>query len=164
MADTPSPIRPTDATARTLARELIRGARFGALAVLHPDTGRPHVTRVAITAARDGAPFTLVSDLSLHTRALRADPRACVLLGEPGPKGDPLTHPRLSLDVLARFVSRTDTEHVELRAEWLERHPKAKLYIDFADFAFVWLVPQGAALNGGFGRAYAMTAEDLPTA
>ena len=160
MADTPSPLRPTDAEARALARGLIAGARFGALAVVHPDTGLPHVTRIAVGTDAEGQPLTLISSLSLHTRALRGEPSACLLLGEPGPKGDPLTHPRLSLDVVAGFVPR-GADHDGLRARWLDLHPKAKLYIDFGDFAFARLTPTGAALNGGFGKAYALEASDL---
>ncbi len=158
--DAPSPIRPTDDDARALARGLIADARFGALAVVHPDTGLPHVTRVAIGTDARGVPVTLVSDLSLHTRALRAEPRACVLLGEPGPRGDPLTHPRLSLDVRAEVVPR-GAGHDVLRERWLAQHPKAKLYVDFADFWFVLLRPEGAALNGGFGRAFVLGPDDL---
>jgi putative heme iron utilization protein len=157
---TPSAIRPTDAEARDLARRLIAGARHGALAVVHPETGLPHVTRIAVGTDEAGAPVTLISSLSLHTRALRAEPRACLLLGEPGARGDPLTHPRLSLDIAAAFVPR-GTAHDALRAHWLAQHPKAKLYVDFGDFAFVRLAPQGAALNGGFGKAYLLTAQDL---
>ena len=158
--DAPSPIRPTDDDARALARSLIEGARFGALAAVHPDTGLPHVTRVAIGTDAGGEPVTLISELSLHTRALHAEPRACVLLGEPGDRGDPLTHPRLSLDVAAQFIPR-GPDHDALRDRWLALHPKARLYIDFADFAFVRLQPTGAALNGGFGRAFLLGPDDL---
>ena len=158
--DAPSPIRPTDDDARALARGLIDGARFGALAVVHPDTGLPHVTRVAMGTDTAAGPLTLISDLSLHTRALRTEPRACVLLGEPADRGDPLTHPRLSLDVTADFVPR-GADHDALRARWLAQHPKARLYIDFSDFAFVRLNPTGAALNGGFGRAFLLGPADL---
>ena len=161
-ADRPSPIRPTDAEARALARRLIAEARHGALAVLHPDSGAPHVTRIAVGTDPDGQPLTLISSLSLHTRALQAQPRACLLLGEPGPRGDPLTHPRLSLDIDAEFLPR-GALHERLRDHWLGQHPKARLYIDFADFAFVRLRPAGAALNGGFGKAYSLTAADLGT-
>lgn len=160
MPDAPSPIRPTDDEARRLARALIEGARFGALAVVHPETGLPHVTRIAVGTDAEGGPTTLISDLSLHTRALRAEPRACLLVGEPEPRGDPLTHPRLSLDVVAQFVPR-GPEHAALRSRWLELHPKARLYVDFGDFSFVRLAPAGAALNGGFGRAFVLTAADL---
>ena len=162
MSDEPpgDPLRPTDDEARALARSLMEGAAHGALGVLDPGTGWPHVTRVAVALVA-GAPLTLISALSHHTGALRADLRCSLLVGEPGPRGDPLTHPRLTLLARARFVAPDDPERPALRAAWLERHPKAKLYVDFADFAFVRLEPSGAHLNGGFGRAYRLGPEDL---
>ena len=155
------PIRPTDDAARSLARSLIDGARFGALGVLDPETGSPMVSRVAVACDPGGIPLMLVSDLSHHTRALRANPAASLLVGEPGGKGDPLTHPRLTIQAGARFVDRSGPDHGALRALWLARHPKAKLYVDFADFGFVRLVPGAAHLNGGFGKAFVLGPDDL---
>lgn len=156
-----SPIRPTDETARALARSLIAGADFGAFAVLHPETGTPHVARIALMPAIGGGLFAFVSALALHTRALAAAPQVGLLLGEPGPKGDPLTHPRLSLTATARFLSPHEGAAQGLRGAWLARHPKAKVYIDLPDFRFVHLAPTGALLNGGFGRAFELSAADL---
>ena len=149
------PIRPTDDEARALAKRLITDARFGALAVLQD--GRPAVTRVAVTTDEAGVPLMLVSDLSSHTKALRADPRCSLLLGEPGDKGDPLTHPRITLMCEAVFLPKTDA----LVARYLDLQPKAKLYIGFADFHFVQLQTLEAHLNGGFGKAYWLTPGDL---
>lgn len=157
----PNPIRPTDDEARRLARDLLENARFAALGVLDPGTGAPLVTRIALAQAPDGAPLTLISDLSAHTRALRADPRASLLVGEPGPKGDPLTHPRLTLQGRAAFVDRAGPDHARLRETYLDQNPKAQLYIDFADFSLVRLDIAEAHLNGGFGKAYRLTAADL---
>jgi Putative heme iron utilization protein len=158
-----NPIRPTDEEARTLARELIAGARFGAIGTLDPATGHPVVTRIALGPGPGPGNeiLTLVSGLSAHTKALRADPRAGLLLGEPGPKGDPLTHPRLSLQVEARPIYRDDPRFAAMRARWLADHPKSKLYIDLPDFFFFELHPLAAALNGGFGRAYNLTTSDF---
>jgi len=162
MAET-NPIRPTDDEARALARGLLAAARFGALGVIDPATGAPSVSRIAVGTTPQGAPMSLVSTLSGHTRALRANPACSLLVGEPGPKGDPLTHPRLSLHATARFVGREAPEHAGLRAHYLESHPKAALYIDFADFCFVVFDLRGASLNGGFGKAYELTpADHLP--
>ncbi len=156
-----TPIRPTDDEARALARGLVAAARHGALGTLDPVTGAPVVTRVGVGTTGTGEPLILVSDLSAHTAALRADPRASLLVGEPGAKGDPLAHPRLTLHCRARFVDRADAEHAALRARYLATHPKAALYVDFADFAFVVLAPGSASLNGGFGRAYDLSRDDL---
>ena len=159
--DAPSPIRPTDDEARHLARDLIDRARYAALGVIDPDTGAPLVSRVAFGTTPEGAPLTLISDLSHHTRALKADPVASLLVGEPGPKGDPLTHPRLTLQVRARFLRHGQDGHGDMAAHWLRAHPKSRLYIGFADFAFALFDVKAAYLNGGFGRAFVLTPADL---
>jgi putative heme iron utilization protein len=156
-----TPIRPTDDDARALARGLIDSARFGALGVLDPDGQGPLVTRIAVATDAEGRPLTLISDLSLHTRALRLNPACSLLVGEPGQKGDPLTHPRLTIQARAEFVARGEAEHARLRTRYLAQIPKAKLYIDFADFSLVRLLPIGAHLNGGFGKAFVLTPDDL---
>jgi putative heme iron utilization protein len=158
---TRSPIRPTDDEARALARRLMTEARIGALGVIDPATGAPHVTRVAVAAGTGLAPAILVSELSHHTRALEAQAACSLLVGEPGPKGDPLTHPRLTLQCRARFADRGGSEHAALRARHLARHPKSALYIDFADFRFALLEVEAGHLNGGFGKAFVLTREDI---
>ncbi len=148
------PIRPTDDEARALARTLIGNARFGALATLQENA--PFVTRIAL-APEDGSLVTLVSDLATHTGSLRQNPQASLLIGEPGPKGDPLTHPRLTLQVTPEFLDKTEAAI----ANYLEYQPKAKLYIGFGDFHLVKLAPESAFLNGGFGKAYRLSPNDL---
>lgn len=151
----PSPIRPTDEEARQLVKMLLDTARFGALAVTDPSTQSPYVSRIA--TIMDGAtPLILVSTLSLHTKALQSDANCSLLIGEPGDKGDPLTHPRLT--IMAR-AERTDKEqHKEL---WLSKIPKAQLYFDFTDFLMFRLSPHKFHLNGGFGKAYELTPDEL---
>jgi len=149
------PIRPTDDDARALARRLMTEARHGALGVLDPASGAPLVSRVAV--GHDGAaPLLLVSTLSQHTRALQADARCSLLLGEPGARGDPLTHARLTIQGRGDTVNKAAG-----RAAWLAQHPKATLYIDFADFLLIRISVTGAFLNGGFGRAFQLVAADL---
>lgn len=154
----PSPLRPVDEEARKLAAKLLSEATFAALAHLDPVSGHPLVTRVGV-ATHDQMPIILISQLSAHTAALEADPRCSLLLGEPG-KGDPLAHPRMTLVGQALKITDPDNRSA-MRATYLTRHPKAELYIDFADFAFWQIVPQRAALNGGFGKAYVLLRQDL---
>ena len=75
MKDTKDVIRPTDAEAIRLARTLMRTARFGALAVLEPQTGWPMASRVGVATDLDGSPVILVSLLAAHTKAILAAPR-----------------------------------------------------------------------------------------
>lgn len=150
------PIRPTDETARSDAHALLAGAAFGAIAVTHPDNGHPHVTRIAVLYAHRRL-LSLMSDLSVHTRALQADPRCSLLLGEPGPKGDPLTHPRITLQCAAEFLPDKSDRDI-----WIAARPKSALYVDFADFRFVTFDIIGADLNAGFGKAYRLQRQDFP--
>ena len=156
-----SPIRPTDEEARNLARQLLASSRYAALGVLHPDTQAPFVSRIALGITPDNLPMTLVSTLALHTRALHANAACSLLIGEPPPKGDPLAFPRLTLTAVARFVDNGSSLHQTLRSHYLETHPKAQLYIDFTDFSFVMFQAEHGALNGGFGKAYHLSPDDL---
>lgn len=153
-------IRETDAQAIRLARTLIRAARYGAIAVLDPRDGAPMASRVAVATDLDGAPIILVSALSAHTGALAADPRCSLLVGEPG-KGDPLAYPRISISCRAIRLERDTQDHARAERRYLNRHPKGKLYAGFPDFSFFRLEPQGASLNGGFGKAYLLSRADL---
>ncbi|MEM7295553.1 MAG: pyridoxamine 5-phosphate oxidase, partial [Pseudomonadota bacterium] len=123
--------RLADDDARAQARAVLASARHAAIGVIDPMSGGPSVTRIAIAILK-GAPHTLISTLSSHTAALKVDPRASLLLGEPGAKGDPLTHPRLSLRVTAR-----PAEKATLRHAWLAARPKSGLYYDFTDFELI---------------------------
>jgi heme iron utilization protein len=150
------PIRPTDDEARSLARDLIAQARFAALGVIDPDTGAPMVTRIALVPGPDGAPLTLISNLSAHTGALAANPACSLLIGEPGAKGDPLTHPRLTLQARAEQADKA-----ALKGHYLSLYPKAQLYYDFGDFGLIRFAPLAGLLNGGFGKAYRLSPADL---
>ncbi len=150
-----TPIRPTDDEARLLARRLLHDARHGALGVIDPASGAPMVSRVAV--GHDGRdPLILISSLSRHWHGIVAHPSCSLMVGDPGPKGDPLTFPRLTLQAQAE-----PEEKAAWREIWLASHPKTALYFDFADFSLYRLRVSSAFLNGGFGRAYELTRDDL---
>ncbi|MBP0614371.1 HugZ family protein [Jiella mangrovi] len=146
--------------ARRLARILLRSARDGALGVVRPKDGIPAVSRVLVATDFAGRPVLLVSDLSLHSRAIATDPRCSLLVGQRG-KGDPLAHPRMTVFSTAIPISRESDEGQAIRERFLSRHPTAALYVDFPDFRFLRLEPQDAALNGGFARAYDLSVDDF---
>lgn len=156
----PDPVAPADAAALELACSLL-AARHAGLAYADPATAVPGISRIAFGLDGGGQPLTLVSALAEHAGALRANPACALLLGEVGARGDPLTHPRLMLRARAAFVGADDPSRAGLRALWLKEHPKAALYIDFADFALVRLQPVSAVLNAGFGKAFRLGAEEL---
>lgn len=158
--DPQSPIRETNDEARALGQSLLGDATFAALASLEPETGFPLASRIAFALDGEGYPVSLMSTLAIHTRALLENPRCSVLVGEPG-KGDPLAHPRISLQTNAVRVEHNTSVHKALRDHYLQSHPKAALYVDFGDFFFFKFDIQKAYLNGGFGKAFILDASDL---
>lgn len=160
MTEKKDVIRPTDSEAIALGKQLLRTAQFGALGVLDKDDGSPFVSRAGVATSMDGTPIILISLLSQHTQALLADSRCSLLLGEPG-KGDPLAYPRISLICQANKIDRNSAAYEHARRRYLNRHPKAKLYVGLGDFDFFSLSVQHASLNGGFGKAYRLTGDEL---
>jgi putative heme iron utilization protein len=142
------PRQPADFDPVATGRMLLRAGRVAALGTLDAANGFPATTLVTYATDLDGAPVLLVSGLSHHTKNLSDDTR-CSLLISQGGKGDPLAHPRLTLQCVAERV-----EDAVIRRRFLARHPKAQLYVDFPDFAFFRLAPQRMMLNGGFARAF----------
>lgn len=152
MASTDVFQKPDDA-AIELAKTLVRDARSGALAVIDPASGAPSVSRVGVATDLQGMPLILVSTLAPHTKAIIADPRCSLLVGEPG-KGDPLAHPRASVRCNAIQLAVGSDSYLQCKFRYLEQRPKAKLYADFSDFLLFRLEPVSVILTAGFGRAF----------
>ncbi|MCX7286624.1 MAG: pyridoxamine 5-phosphate oxidase [Rhodobacterales bacterium] len=160
MTTRPDPVQPADAAALALVQGLLT-LGHAALAWTDPDTGTPAISRIAFARDPDAGLLTLISGLAPHFRGLCAAPDCALMLGEIGDKGDPLSHPRLMIRARADFVAPDDPARPAIRSRWLERAPKARVYIDLPDFAFVRLTPLSALLNGGFARAFRLTPGEL---
>lgn len=154
---TRDPVRATTEDARGSARQMLAAMRHATLAVNDPATGHPHLSRIACQIDGTGVPVALLSGLAVHSRALAADPRGALLVETQGGKGDPMTWPRLSLQVTASVIA----DPGGLRDRWLAAHPKAAVFIDLPDFRFWRLVPLAGFLNAGFGAAFRLTPADL---
>ncbi|MEL6336642.1 MAG: DUF2470 domain-containing protein [Pseudomonadota bacterium] len=159
MAEEPKGVlRTVDDAARRQAQTLLRCERLGSLATLEPGTGWPMVSRVSLATSMEGHPLFLASQLSPHFGAMAADGRVSLLLGT-ADKGDPLAHARMT--VIGRAEILRDEARERNMRRFLARQPKAELYAFFGDFALWQLVVERVSLNGGFGKAYEMTAEDV---
>src|SRR5271165_3437796 len=137
------------------ARRLLRAARRGTLATV-VDGGQPFASLVTPACSPDLALLLLLSDLSGHTRHLRAEPRCSVLVTGTAADANPQTAPRVTITGLAEQVA-----DAALKARYLAVHPYAALYADFADFSLWRIRPLGGLFVGGFGRAARLRAADL---
>jgi putative heme iron utilization protein len=131
------------------ARSLLRRSRQGALATLMVGSGDPYCSLVNVASHADGAPILLISRLAVHTRNILVDPRVSLMLDERAP-GDPLEGARIMLSGRAE-ESGPDTRDM-VRRRYLNVHPSAEGYADFADFSFFLIRATGTHLVAGFGR------------
>ena len=154
------------------ARTLAYLGRTGTLATLsrkHP--GHPFASVMPYALDDRGQPLWLISVMAMHTQNLQADPRASLLVTQPGAGAtgeeadDPLARGRLTLMGEARVVPAP--ESAEARAAYLARHAKAAYWVDFDDFAFWRLEVADCYFVGGFAamdwvsaEAYAAAAPD----
>ena len=136
------------------ARKLLRAARAGTLATSLQ--GQPFASLVTPACAPDLSVLLLLSDLSEHTRHLRAEPRCSVLVTGAPENTNPQTAPRVSITGVAEVVA-----DAALKARYLAIHPYASLYADFGDFALWRVRPLGGLYVGGFGRAARLRAGEL---
>jgi len=148
--------------ARDLALRLDRGVLATRLARqdqggLAP--GHPYASLVLLAWAASGlVPLLLLSDLADHTRNLKADPAASLLLDGTTGLAEPLTGPRLTL------LGRIEAADPALTPRFVQRHPGSQLYAGFKDFRLYRLVPAAAHFVAGFGRIAWLRSADLSTA
>jgi heme oxygenase (biliverdin-IX-beta and delta-forming) len=131
------------------ARTLLASTSTGTLCTLAREpAGYPYGS--LITFGLDGGePVFLISELAEHTRNLREDSRASLLVAETR-AGDPLALGRVTL--LGSCAPASEAEAQGAREAYLARHPGAAGYADFADFSFWRLAVSGVRYIGGYGR------------
>jgi putative heme iron utilization protein len=130
------------------ARTLVHLGRIGTLGTLsrrHP--GHPFVSVMPYAPEERGRPLLLISTLAMHTQNLAADPRASLLVAQPG--DDPLALARLTL--MGNAGRLASGERRAAREAYLARHPNAIHWVDFDDFAFWRLDVTDVYFVGGFG-------------
>jgi putative heme iron utilization protein len=157
MAENEAGESPEDRVARLLA-EASEGALGTKLA--GDPGGAPYVSLVLLGRDSSPGPLLLLSELADHSKNLKADPSASLLLRAPAGKGDPLAQARVTLQGRVERLPQSGREAA--KEAFLARHPAAALYADFGDFAFYRLQIEKAHLVAGFGRIHWIEAADLP--
>ncbi|MBI4890404.1 MAG: pyridoxamine 5'-phosphate oxidase family protein [Acidobacteria bacterium] len=137
---------------RTDAEALLRSRRFGVLSTHSEDApGYPFGSLASYAVDELGRPVFLFSGLAEHTQNAAADPRVSLTAIDAAAEDRPQTAPRVT--VIGDLAPVPEEEEDAARALYLQRHPEAKGYSQFADFALYRLSVRGVYFVGGFGRA-----------
>lgn len=124
--------------------------------------GEPESSVAAAVLGDAGTLVVYVSGLAAHTRNLRANPRASVLLAEDeSTAAQPLARRRLTLACIAAPIARDGVEFAPLVAQFRARFGATiDLLAAMPDFQLVRLTPQRARLVVGFGQAFELDPRD----
>ena len=107
-----------------------------------------------------GQPVFLISRMAMHTKNLRAEPRATLLVAEQSES--PLGAARIS--VMGDVVEADSLAGASLAQNYLKRHPEAQQWVSFGDFSFYWMTIKDIYFVGGFGVMGWVDAEEYAAA
>ena len=128
-------------------RQLLVTERQAVLATLSARrAGWPFASVAPYALDADGQPLLLLSELAEHTRNLRADPRASLLVQESSALDDPQAGGRVTL--LGKLEQTGDEQ---ARSAYVARHPQAAEYLMLGDFRMWRLNVSEARYVNGFG-------------
>jgi heme iron utilization protein len=132
------------------ARTLVEQSGRATLSTIARDpSGYPFGSLVTYAPDDTGAPWMLISSMAEHTQNALVDMRASIMIAEQAVGDvDPLSLGRVSLI----GVLVCDDPTTAMCDSFVERHPGAKVYLDFSDFSWWRLEVVVVRYVGGFGR------------
>ena len=131
------------------ALRLLHQRNSGALATHSIVTpGFPFVSAAPYALIENGNCVFLFSSLSTHSKNLRANDQASLLVTG-GSEGD-LSDARLTLQGYIRPIAENQSN--EAKTKYLEVHPVASQWANFGDFSMMELTPVVCYFVGGFGK------------
>jgi len=151
----------TDEAPLDEVRAFILARRQAVLAVC--DAGEPLTAMIAYVAEPGLAGLLIhLSDLSPHKRVLLKHPTCSLLIAESDDgRAEVMSLARVMLQGVAAKIEKASDDYEAAKARFLVRLPASKLMFDLPDFDLFRITPTGGRFIGGFGRAFAFTAEQL---
>jgi len=156
VPDTPPVPEPTYAERACTLVYLGRTGTLSTLSRKHPAHPFGSVMPYAIDAR--GRPLFLISTMAMHTQNLQADPRASLLVTQPGWAGDPLAAGRVTL--MGKATPLAGDDAALARKAYLARHSNAAYWVDFGDFSFYRLEIADIYFVGGFAAMDWVSADE----
>ena len=130
-----------------LAKQLTENEAAGTLSthsVKH--AGYPFASSAPFCVAPNGSPVFLLSSLAAHTKNLKQNSKASLLVAASKQVSD------ARLTVIGDLEKISESERDAIGNSYLQRHPEAQQWVSFGDFAFYRLVPIDLYLVAGFGK------------
>jgi putative heme iron utilization protein len=142
------------------ARAVIDAERSGVLSTLSKRLrGWPFGSITPFATSASGEPLILISEIAEHTRNLRQDARASLLVQDARALEDPQAGARVTLIGYAVPVAGPYLD--DARARYLKRFPNSAGYFDAHDFSLFRIQIKDVRFIGGFGEIYWLKGEEV---
>ena len=134
-----------------LAWELVQSSDVGILSTHSVKCpGSPFGSLMLYAADSSGRPVFLISSMALHTKNLTENPNVSLLVATSYSAQDALAAARATLIGTVALVPKEDA--AAARKLYLQTHPAAELWVEFADFRFFRMEVSDVYYVGGFGE------------
>jgi putative heme iron utilization protein len=144
-------------------RALLEAERHAVLATLSAHrAGWPFASVTPYALTPEGEPLLLLSDLAEHTRNVRSDARASLLIQDSASLEDPQAGARVTL--IGQVEPVPAEAEPTARERYVGRHPQAVEYLAMADFHLFMLRVAEARFISGFGDMGWLQANQLRAA
>lgn len=142
-------------------RRFILARRQATLAVCEGDEPFTAMTSYVAEPGLSGLLIHL-SDLSPHKRMLLANPKCSLLIMEADDgRAEVMSLTRVTIQGVATLIEKASDDYAHAKARFLARLPASKIMFGLPDFDLFRIRPTGGRFIGGFGNAFAFTADQL---
>ena len=132
--------------ARTL---MLMGGHSSLATMSRKHAGYPFASVMPYGLDEHGGPIFLISQMAMHTKNIAQNPRATLLVSDSSPQSTPLGAARIS--VMGDVVLVDEVEKAAVASSYLARHPDARQWAAFGDFAYYRMQVVDVYFIGGFG-------------
>lgn len=147
--------------ALTEVRDFILARRQATLAVCANDEPFTAMTSYVAEPGLAGLLIHL-SDLAPHKRMLLANPRCSLLIAKADDgRAEVMSLARVTLQGIAAKIEKASDDYAQSKARFLARLPSSAIMFNLPDFDLFRIRLTGGRFIGGFGRAFAFTADQL---
>lgn len=150
-----------DTQSEKILAQIIRNTRVAALATLRDDA--PRLSMVAFIPADDFSLFYIhVSKIAQHTVDMMKNNHVSLMIAETDDgRTDPQLLARVSIRASAEIMQNGEPGYTPIKKKYIERFPESAPLFKLEDFGIWRIIPKGARLIAGFGKAYNLTPESL---
>lgn len=158
---TATKVEAADPTPAQKAVAMMKHGEGGVLATVNNLS--PYISSTPFVIDAEGRPIIYISDLARHTRYIKANPNASIIVNKPDKDGSYFNGSRCTIGGKA-FVLTDEKEIADAKKRYFSKYKEAEGYAELHDFNFYRLDCEDIFFIGGFGDINVIKVSDYKDA